>query len=255
MSFSLGNNVEAKVRSKTDTVTGTKKIKLIESLSLNGSYNFAADSLRMSLISLSGYSTILNRLTLRYSATFDPYAIGEKTTSSGKTQVRVNNYMIDRYGTLWRKTQDQWATSLSYTFGPIKDKTEDVSVPVDEMYSYWDVPWNLSVSYSLSIPRKYYYDYNNQLDSVSNNIIQTITASGKVSLTKNWNVSFSTGWDFQERGISYTTLKVYRDLHCWDMQFTWVPLGDRQRWEFTLKIKASMLSDIKIDMKSSSEYF
>ena len=137
----------------------------------------------------------------------------------------------------------------------IKDKTEDVSVPVDEMYSYWDVPWNLSVSYSLSIPRKYYYDYNNQLDSVSNNIIQTITASGKVSLTKNWNVSFSTGWDFQERGISYTTLKVYRDLHCWDMQFTWVPLGDRQRWEFTLKIKASMLSDIKIDMKSSSEYF
>ena len=255
LSFSLGNNVEAKVRSKTDTVTGTKKIKLIESLSLNGSYNFAADSLRMSLISLSGYSTILNRLTLRYSATFDPYAIGEKTTSSGKTQVRVNNYMIDRYGTLWRKTQDQWATSLSYTFGPIKDKTEDVSVPVDEMYSYWDVPWNLSVSYSLSIPRKYYYDYNNQLDSVSNNIIQTITASGKVSLTKNWNVSFSTGWDFQERGISYTTLKVYRDLHCWDMQFTWVPLGDRQRWEFTLKIKASMLSDIKIDMKSSSEYF
>ena len=111
------------------------------------------------------------------------------------------------------------------------------------------------MSYSLSIPRKYYYDYNNELDSVSNNVIQTISASGKVSLTKNWNIGFSTGWDFQDKGISYTTLNVYRDLHCWDMSFSWVPFGDRQRWEFTLKIKASMLSDIKIDMKSSSEYF
>lgn len=256
ISFSLGNNVEAKVRSKTDTVTGTKKIKLIENLSLNGSYNFAADSLKMSLISLSGYSTILNRFTVRYLATFDPYAIGVKESDNGsRTQVRVNNYMIDKYGSLWRKTQDQWATSLSYTFGPINDKDDNLNLPVDEMYSYWDVPWNLSVSYSLSIPRKYYYDYNNQLDSVSNNVIQTISASGKVSLTKNWNIAFSTGWDFEEKGISYTTLNVYRDLHCWDMAFTWVPFGDRQRWEFTLKIKASMLSDIKIDMKSSSDYF
>ncbi|MBO4778705.1 MAG: LPS-assembly protein LptD, partial [Bacteroidales bacterium] len=171
ISFSLGNNVEAKVRSKTDTVTGTKKIKLIENLSLSGSYNFAADSLKMSLISLSGYSTILNRFTVRYSATFDPYAIGVKESDNGsRTQVRVNNYMIDKYGSLWRKTQDQWATSLSYTFGPINDKDDNLNLPVDEMYSYWDVPWNLSVSYSLSIPRKYYYDYNNQLDSVSNNV-------------------------------------------------------------------------------------
>lgn len=256
ISFSLGNNVEAKVRSKTDTVTGTKKIKLIENLSLSGSYNFAADSLKMSLISLSGYSTILNRFTVRYSATFDPYAIGMKESDNGsRTQVRVNNYMIDKYGSLWRKTQDQWATSLSYTFGPINDKDENLNLPVDEMYSYWDVPWNLSVSYSLSIPRKYYYDYNNQLDSVSNNVIQTISASGKVSLTKNWNIAFSTGWDFEEKGISYTTLNVYRDLHCWDMAFTWVPFGDRQRWEFVLKIKASMLSDIKVEMKSSSDYF
>ena len=256
ISFSLGNNVEAKVRSKTDTVTGTKKIKLIENLSLSGSYNFAADSLKMSLISLSGYSTILNRFTVRYSATFDPYAIGMKESDNGsRTQVRVNNYMIDKYGSLWRKTQDQWATSLSYTFGPINDKDDNLNLPVDEMYSYWDVPWNLSVSYSLSIPRKYYYDYNNQLDSVSNNVIQTISASGKVSLTKNWNIAFSTGWDFEEKGISYTTLNVYRDLHCWDMAFTWVPFGDRQRWEFVLKIKASMLSDIKLEMKSSSNYF
>lgn len=255
LSFSIGNNLEAKVRSKTDTVTGTKKIKLIENLSINGSYNFAADSLKMSLINVSGYSTILNRFTIRYSASFDPYAIGVKSTSTGITQVRVNNYMIDRYGTLWRKTQDQWATSLSYTFGPIKDKSESINVPVDEMYSYWDVPWSLSLSYSLSIPRKYYYDYNNELDSVSNNVIQTISASGKFSLTDHWDISFSTGWDFEEKGIAYTTFNVYRDLHCWDMALTWVPLGDRQRWEFTLKIKASMLSDIKVNMKSASDYF
>ena len=247
LGFSLGNNLEAKVRDKNDTVTGYKKVKLIEDLSLTGSYNFAADSMKMSDINLSGYTTLIKRVKINYSASFDPYVLGDK-----KNQTSRNAYMIDQYGTLWRKTDDSWRTGIGYTFGPIND--EKVGKRTGD-YSYWDVPWNLSFNYNISMPRKYYYDYNNQLDSVSNKLNQNLSMNGKFSMSKLWNVSFTTGWDFQDKGISALSLDMYRDLHCWEMSFNWTPIGERQYWNFTIRVKADMLKDLKYNMRSQTNSF
>ena len=252
INVTIANVLEAKVRDKNDTITGFSKMKLIEGLSISGSYNFAADSLQMSLINVGGYTTLFKRLKIRYSATLDPYALGVKEINNKKDLVRTDSYMLDKYGTLWRKTDDNWNTSVGYSFGPIKD---DKDIKRTGEYAYWDVPWNLSLNYSIRMPRKYYYDYNNQLDSVSSTITQTLSASGKFSLSKNWNITASTGWDFEDKGISYTSIDVYRDLHCWEMSFNWVPLGERQRWEFTLRVKADMLKDLKYEMRSQTNYF
>ncbi|MDR0941356.1 MAG: hypothetical protein LBM68_03930 [Bacteroidales bacterium] len=250
VSFSINNNVEAKVKSKADTVTGYKKIKLIESLSISGSYNFAADSLKMSVISISGYTTLLQRISVRYAASFDPYAL----VKSGITKdlQRSNTFMLDKYGTLWRKTDDNWNFGASYSFNPIKNDEVPKRTGV---YSYFDMPWNVSLSYNLSIPRKYYYNEFNQLDSVKNTVVQTLGVSGNFSLSKQWKINFSTGWDFQQKGISYTTVNLNRDLHCWEMLFTWVPMGVNKRWEFTLRVKADMLKDVKHTMRSANMYF
>ncbi|HPY83223.1 MAG TPA: LPS-assembly protein LptD, partial [Bacteroidales bacterium] len=114
--------------------------------------------------------------------------------------------------------------------------------------------WNLRISYSLSVPRKYYYNEFNALDSVSNNVIQTMGINGSFSLTKNWNITFRTGWDFTKQAISYTSIDVYRNLHCWQMTFNWVPIGTRQRWDFTIRVKADMLKDLKLDLRSGNQY-
>jgi hypothetical protein len=252
ISFSLGNNVEAKIRDAKDTVTGFKKIKLIESLSMNGSYNLAADSLKMSTISISGSTTLMKRLTIRYSSSLDPYALALNKDPNSKELVRTNTYMYDAYGSLWRKTDEQWSTSLGYTFGPIKDVTRPVRIG---NYSYWDVPWSFNVNYGLTVPREYYYNVNNQLDSVSTDIKQTVNMSGKLSLTKKWNIAFRADIDVQDKSIRSLSMDMDRDLHCWQMTFNWVPIGGRQYWNFTLRVKADLLKDLKYDMKSPNAYF
>jgi len=259
--FDLGNNVEAKIKSKTDTITGYKKVKLIESLNIGASYNLTPDTSRkeqkMSLISISGYTTLAQRISIRYAATFNPYAVKE----AGKDQYVSDTYMLCKYGNrlwhwdgnwLWRKTEDSWSFGASYSFNPIKN---DEVPKRTGTYSYFDMPWNLSLNYSLSIPRRYYYNENNTIDSVSNKVIQTLGVSGNFSLSKQWKINFSTGWDFQQKGISFTTLNLNRDLHCWQMLFTWVPMGVQKRWEFTLRVKADMLKDVKVNMRSQNTYF
>ncbi|MFO7869060.1 MAG: putative LPS assembly protein LptD [Bacteroidales bacterium] len=251
LSFKINNDVEAKIRDTKDTVTGFRKISLIKNLSISGNYNFAADSLKMSYISMSGNTKLFDRFNIKYSASFDPYTLIYDSPEE-KNLIRSNNYMLDKYGQLWRKRNEKWQTSFNYKFGPIPEKE---TLPKTTDFDYWDVPWNINVSYSVSIPRKYYYNEFNKIDSISNNVVQTMGINGKFSLTKNWNISFRTGWDFTEQAISYTSIDVYRDLHCWEMSFNWVPLGDRQRWDFTLRVKADMLKDLKLDMQSSTQYF
>ena len=60
---------------------------------------------------------------------------------------------------------------------------------------------------------------------------------------------FSSGYDIENKKLSYTSIDVYRDLHCWEMRFTWLPIGFRQSWNFTINIKSSMLQDLKLDKK------
>src|SRR5690606_15762917 len=103
ISFSLGNNLEAKIRDASDTVTGYKKVKLIERFTITGNYNFAADSLRMSNITMSGNTKLFQRLDIQYSSNYNPYALINKGSKTSPQLVASNSYMIDKYGRLWRK--------------------------------------------------------------------------------------------------------------------------------------------------------
>jgi hypothetical protein len=81
------------------------------------------------------------------------------------------------------------------------------------------------------------------------NIIQTLNISGDINITKKWKIGFTTGYDFTQKDLSYTSLDVYRDLHCWEMRFNWIPFGMRRGWSFTINVKASVLQDLKYNMK------
>ena len=79
--------------------------------------------------------------------------------------------------------------------------------------------------------------------------------SGKLSLTKKWNIAFRADIDVQDKSIRSLSMDMDRDLHCWQMTFNWVPIGGRQYWNFTLRVKADLLKDLKYDMKSPNAYF
>jgi hypothetical protein len=248
--FRLSNSLEMKVRNRKDTVTYTKKISLIDDFTISSSYNFAADSMKWSLVSLTGNTNLLKRLSLQYSANFDPYKVGKN--KYGEIQ-RYNNLMFDTYGRLWRIDNSQFTVSTSLQLGPSKDNAKAPSAPSKKTayFSDFSIPWNMSITYSWSLPRKYYYNQYNKIDSVGSKIVQTLGVTGVISFTKHWKVNYATGWDFMANKISYTKFDFYRDLHCWDMSFLWIPFGQMQRYEFSVKVRAGMLKDLKVDKKKT----
>jgi len=231
--FNLNNNLEMKVRSKKDTISGFKKIVLIDNFNLGCSYNLAADSLNWSKINMSGRTALFKGLDLRYSAVFDPYIID----STGKN---VNTLEWNAHGRLFRKNSSLTQLSLNYTLSSAqlsKHKNGDSTLFLPT--------WSLQIAYS--------FQYNeNLLPGVLHPFqrIQTLSLLGEFKPTKNWRVSFMTGYDFTHKGLSYTSINIYRDLHCWEIIFNWIPTGFRKSYNFTLRIKSPMLQDLKLTKKT-----
>ncbi len=265
ISFGLSQTLEMKVRSKADT-TGVKKIKIIDNLTLGGSYNFLAESYKLSTIGWSIRSSITKGFGLNVSGTLDPY------------YVDANGRRIDRImwqdGKLGRITSA--STSFGYTFnsgqGDGGPSVNDVNsgMPVDNnipgnnaffenngqqldpatrrammVSRYYDfsIPWNFSFNYGIS--------YQNS--GVRKDILQTLSCNGSVTLTEKWGVSFTSGYDFEAKMLTPTSIAINRDLHCWQMSFSWIPTGFMKSWSFNIHIKSSILQDLKYD-KSSSHY-
>ena len=250
VNYSFGNNLEIKVPSRKDTITGVKKVKVIEDLSFSGSYDIAKDSLNFSYLSVSGRTTLFKNLSVRYSSIWDPYILD----STGRKQ--LNQFEWDVNKRLFRKNSVSWNFSLSYslnndTFKKNKGKgtrnaatRQFESSPLaseEEMhdirshpedYIDWSTQWALSLSYNLTLSNN--LSYINYLLQDNRKVIQTLGVNGNVNLTPKWKVSVQTGWDFELKKLSYTSLTVYRDLHCWEMRFNWIPLGTYKSWNFQI---------------------
>ena len=70
--------------------------------------------------------------------------------------------------------------------------------------------------------------------------------TGDVNLTPKWKIGYTTGYDFKQMDFSYTSLSLYRDLHCWEMSLTWIPFGDRKSYNFSINVKSATLKDLKL---------
>ncbi len=253
---SIGNNLEVKWQNPFDTTAEVKKIALIENLSLSMSYDFAKDSIKLSALSISGRTTLFRSLVLNYSGSFSPYVID----SLGRIH---DEFLWERERRLFRKESSNWSAQLSFslndnTFKSDGDKSQGKPTtailqtpynynPVLMTGGYYDfsVPWNLSINYNFSYVNTFVasiMDFNSQTT-------RSISLSGNISLTKNWRIAATTGYDFVNKGWSYTTVDIYRDLHCWEMRFSWVPFGYYRSWFFQINIKADALRDVKYEKR------
>ena len=105
----------------------------------------------------------------------------------------------------------------------------------------FSVPWNLSASYS-------FFFSNNGLTKSS--ITNNLNFNGDFSVTPKWKVSYQSGWDFKANKFSTTSLAINRDLHCWDLAFSWVPFGLYKSYSVDLRVRASILQDLKLSRRS-----
>ena len=266
LNFSLKQSLEMKVLSKRDT-SGVKKIKIIDDLSLSGSYNFLADSMGLSNISASLRTTIYGNFGLNLSATLDPYQV----TPQG---IRINKLLLSK-GVLGRIMNTGW--SFGYTFKSREDKSQSAindinSIPPEyfnpfsdpyglmdpilrrkymaQTYYDFSIPWNIGFNYVISYNVQY---TNNGTTGFKRNVNQTLGFNGSINLTPKTGIAFTSGFDIQNRKLTTTSISITRDLHCWQMSFVWIPFGSHRSWSFNIGVKAASLADLKYD-KSQSMY-
>ena len=269
-SFSIGNNLEAKVRDFADTTgKGTKKVKLIDQLNLSSSYNFLADSLRMNNIGVTMSTSIFGKLGINANANFDPYAIN----SEGR---KINEFNIIKRGLLHPVRLTNASASLSYSIsgkGHINGndgskESNDTGAanfykrvyyhPVTGEYipGGWlyytnpDVPWSLNFNYSFNFTRSYSYA-NNELSTVDK-YTQTLGISGNIKLTPKMSINATSGFDFMAMKLTTTQFSFTYDLHCFNISVSWVPTGTWQSYSFRIAANASALADVLKFKKTSS---
>jgi len=264
LSFNLRNTFEAKIKDRDSTKTEFKKLKLLNNLDFSTSYNLEVDTLRWSPVRMNTSTVLFEKLNLNLNATFDPYAI----TASGK---RINTYNINNGGSLFRFTNANLTASFNLSndlFKKKEDKKNDnENNNSDEELFGGDLkdggrPQNNSNNkeqktkkiklYELNIPWKLNLNYNigyNNRNRENEFGTNTLRFNGNAELTPKWNVTFSSGYDFKGKGLSYTTLGFARDLDSWRMSFNWTPIGTRSTYYFFIGVKASALSDLKYDQR------
>ncbi|WP_245681258.1 putative LPS assembly protein LptD [Arcticibacter eurypsychrophilus] len=254
--FSIDNNIEAKVKSKSDTSTAYEKIPIIQGLSFSGNYNFVADSMNLSTISFGGRTAFFKqKIGLNFSGVFDPYQV----VNIEGNPIRINKYMFEN-GKLARLTSFTMSTDFSFNSAAMKKRNDELRQKEDDpnitpsqqqdirnilnnpnYYVDFTVPWNFSASYS--------FNYSNAgLRSV---ITNTLNFNGDLSVTPKWKVQFNSGYDFRAKEISLTRFTINRDLHCWDMSFGWTPFGMYKSYSFDIRVRASILQDLKLKKRSA----
>ncbi len=262
--FSLGNNLEVKVRDDRDT-TGQhpyKVISLIDNFSVSGGYNFIADSMNWSNFNVNLRIKLPKvNYTINLSTTLDPYMY--QLNAAGQP-VRTNKqYWHNGRFPHWSGT----STSLSYTFsndtfkklaerfGKKKGGSSDstaVEKPKNERPTFkaTDIKWSLSVSYSLRYGSGSTFDYDKMYYKME--FTHNLSLNGSLNFGSGWKVSATTSYDFKAKQFTYTNFNVTRDLHCWTMSASFVPFGPYKSYTFHIGVNASMLADLKYD-KSSAE--
>jgi len=249
--ISIGNNLEIKVPSKKDTITGMKKIKLVESFSISGNYDLSRDSINMSMITMSGRTTLWKNFTVNYGSVWDPYVRDSAGRQTNKYEWEVNRKLLRLDNTSWRlsfgfKFGDKDFKKVEKTENISDDALDDINSNIED-YVDWNIPWSLSFNYNFSYTNN--LDYINFVKVPNETIVQTLAFNGQINITPKWKFTFNSGWDFTQSKLSYTSVNIYRDLHCWEMRFSWIPIGVRKSWNFSINVKASILQDLKLNRK------
>lgn len=236
------NNVEMKTRAKSDTTSG-KKIKLMENLDFGSAYNVLADSLNWQNITINGRTQLFEKVSILFGGGIDPYALD----SAGR---KVNRFMWDTNKQLGRLTAANLAISFSLNSKKKQGSTSSKKATDEELnmierdrgnFADFNVPWNLSVNYNINYSKPGFVKQ----------LTQSVTFNGDLNLTPRWKVGFDSGYDFVKKEMTYTRINIFRDLHCWEMKFNWVPFGVNKSYLLEINVKSAVLQDMKLSRRRS----
>jgi hypothetical protein len=278
-----------KLRNDKDT-TGKEPYKvysIIDNLSISGGYNFIADSMNWQNFSVNLRIKIPKvNYTINLSGQFDPYMY--TTTASGQHircnelywnhgrfphflgtstsfSYTFNNDVVRKWFNRDKKSNSQDSEEPAEmmaepTIDPLTGeiiqpeqstkKTERKKEEVtDDGYLFAKIPWSLSVSYNLRYGAS--NEWNEKKNYYKMEFRHNLSFSASIGLGSGWKASTSLSYDVNAKKLSYTSINISRDLHCWSMSASFVPFGPYKSYTFHIGVNASMLADLKYDTSSA----
>ncbi len=262
ISFGIDNNLALKVKNKKDTTDGgIKRFNIIDGFGFNGGYNCIADSFKLSTFSLYLRSTLFEKINITAGATLDPYKVDDK------------GYRIDEY--MWeggsfspgRITNGNIAVSTSLQSKPKNDEQEKEQAAAEEErygatmtneeqmaqlayvrsnpgeFADFNIPWSLSLSFSLSFLRQFKPDYSGFETRTNANFSWT----GDFNLTPKWKVGVNGYYDFTTSSLQTLTMFISREMHCWQLSINVTPVGLYRTFNITISPKSGILRDLRIN--------
>ena len=261
IAFGIDNVLEMKVKDKSDTSgKNTKKIKLLDGFGFNSSYNLMADSFALGVFSIYARSTLFDIINISANATMDPYQVNNRG-------FRVNQLNFDparlKFG---RITNGNIALSTSFKSKSRdgKDSKENKNVPLpndpfmtpDEQqrqlqfiranpaeFTDFNIPWNLSLSYSLGFSRILKPDYSG-FETITNS---SVNFNGDFSLTEKWKIGGTGYYDISRRSLQQISMFITREMHCWQLALNITPIGLFRSFNITFNPKSGILRDLRIN--------
>jgi len=259
ITYGIGNIFELKtLKDPTDTTSQSQKVQLLN-FSIGSGYNFAREEFKMQELSAQFRTQIGNALEFQGTSNYTFYdsddngvLVNRYLASAGKGLFRITNFNLSISTNLSPETFKA-APENKQQGPPVNEgdmtrnvnKGEDLITPIKENSSDYSIPWNLALSftYNSSSP-------SSILPSVKST---TINANFSVNLTKKMKITLFGNFDFESRRFSAPQINISRELHCWEMNLRWNPLGNYRGFYFIIRMKAPEFQDIKYE-KSEGMY-
>ena len=265
LSFGLDNILSMKVKDKDDTsAAATKKINIIDGFGFTGSYNFLADSFKLSTINLTARSNLFEKVNITGNANFEPYLMNERGE-------RINKLVwTERPLSLGTLTSGNISLQSSFRGGDKKSKDKaNVNTPADVNasglsldeyqreaayirenpgeFADFSIPWSVDLSYSLRFGRERTPDYK----SFRTNFYQDINWNASANLTPKWKLGVTGSYNVTDNEIGLISMYISREMHCWQMNINISPVGRYKFFSINISPKSGLLRDLKINRTRS----
>ncbi|MBM4166882.1 MAG: LPS-assembly protein LptD [Ignavibacteria bacterium] len=254
LGFGAGNNFEMKtIPNPNDTLDKGKKIQLLN-LSFSTGYDFNRDSLNFNEVGFNYNSNVADIVNIGGGGSYNLYQLDNTT----KPTHRINRFYL-REGKFGDLTNIRFSLSTSLSNERIKSffekekvnssteidstQTNNEQNNISETEEQPVLPWSISLSWDFS---------QSQQGGVINGRNSSLNGSLSFSLTQNWKFSTSANYDLVSKQFVVPSINISRNLHCWAMEFSWVPTGLYRSWRFEIHILDSQLQDVKLTKSRSS---
>lgn len=263
ITFGFNNTFELKRKSEKDTLTGFKKTRLIDALSITGNYDMIKDSMKLSNIGVDLRISPVDFFNFVASGSFSPYAWNDSTGRS------LKDFALQTNGNLGRFINVTFNSNFTLAPRKSREKIQENKEIFNnnwnadfqyyalhpEIYVDFEIPWKVTLGHIYGISAN--QNKNTFTPDGSKNYIQShaLSLNGDISFTKRWKVVADMYFDIKTKEVVNTRFSFTRNMHCWNLAFYWTPIGGNKSFLFSLASTSNLFKDAKLDLRKPPELF